>query len=106
MLLATVLQKQLCPFDELAQLDPALYKNLTYVKHYKDSDDVSDLELTFSTNEEFLGKVCAHVYNMGLLSFNALLKNCIFCLKKGMFKGFVLEGKKLHKVSLMWLEKF
>lgn len=36
-LLATVLGKQLCPFDELSSLDPELYKNLTYVKHYKDS---------------------------------------------------------------------
>ena len=56
-LLATVLGKQLCPFDELSTLDPELYKNLTYVKHYADSDDVADLELTFSYNEEFLGKV-------------------------------------------------
>uniref|UniRef100_A0A914EGA9 Ubiquitin-protein ligase E3B n=1 Tax=Acrobeloides nanus TaxID=290746 RepID=A0A914EGA9_9BILA len=54
---ATVLGKQLCPFDELSSLDPELYKNLTYVKHYKDSEDVADLELTFSYNEEFLGKV-------------------------------------------------
>lgn len=56
-LLATVLGKQLCPFDELSSLDPELYKNLTYVKHYNDSADVSDLELTFSYNEECLGKV-------------------------------------------------
>lgn len=57
MILATVLGKQLCAFDELASLDPELYKNLTYVKHYKDSENVSDLELTFSYNEEWLGKV-------------------------------------------------
>lgn len=56
-LLATVLGKQLCPFDELATLDPVLYNNLTYVKHYNDSDDVRDLALTFSHNEEFLGKI-------------------------------------------------
>lgn len=56
-LLATVLGKQLCPFDELATLDSVLYNNLTYLKHYKDSEDVRDLALTFSHNEEFLGKV-------------------------------------------------
>lgn len=57
MILATVLGKQLCAFDELASLDSELYKNLTYVKHYNDSENVSDLELTFSYNEECLGKV-------------------------------------------------
>jgi ubiquitin-protein ligase E3 B len=55
--LASVLGKQLCPFDELASLDPLLYKNLTFVKHYSDSDDVEDLALTFSFQDEFLGKV-------------------------------------------------
>ncbi|KAI1727894.1 HECT-domain (ubiquitin-transferase) domain-containing protein [Ditylenchus destructor] len=45
-LLATVLTKQLCPFDELASLDPMLYKN-----------EIADLELIFAYNEEFLGKV-------------------------------------------------
>jgi len=54
-LLAAVLSKELCPFDELAPLDPILYKNLTYLKHYP--EDVSDLELTFSYSEDVLGKV-------------------------------------------------
>jgi ubiquitin-protein ligase E3 B len=54
-LLATVLNKQLCPFDELSTLDPELYKNLTFVKHYK--EDIRDLELTFAHSEELLGKV-------------------------------------------------
>lgn len=54
-LLATVLGKQLCPFDELSTLDPELYKNLTFVKHY--NEDIKDLELTFSYNEDALGKV-------------------------------------------------
>lgn len=61
-LLATILGKQLCPFDELATLDPILYNNLTYLKHYKDSDNVRDLALTFSYNEEFLGIVCAFFF--------------------------------------------
>jgi ubiquitin-protein ligase E3 B len=56
-LLATVLGKQLCAFDELATLDPVLYRNLTYIKHYRDTDDVADLELNFSYNEEFLGRM-------------------------------------------------
>lgn len=56
-LLAAVLGKQLYPFDELATLDPVLYKNLTYLKHYSDSEDVADLELTFCAQEEFLGRI-------------------------------------------------
>ena len=56
-LLANILGKQLCAFDELALVDPDLYKSLTYVKHYKESEDVEDLELTFSVDEEFLGQV-------------------------------------------------
>ncbi|KAL3106558.1 hypothetical protein niasHT_016680 [Heterodera trifolii] len=56
-LLAAVLGKQLHPFDELATLDPVLYKNLTFLKHYSDSDDVADLELTFCAQDEFLGRV-------------------------------------------------
>uniref|UniRef100_A0A8R1TY48 Ubiquitin-protein ligase E3B n=1 Tax=Onchocerca volvulus TaxID=6282 RepID=A0A8R1TY48_ONCVO len=55
-LLATVLDRKLCAFDELSQLDPDLYKNLTYVKHYSDSD-VADLSLTFSIDEDVLGQV-------------------------------------------------
>uniref|UniRef100_A0A7E4VEV6 Ubiquitin-protein ligase E3B n=1 Tax=Panagrellus redivivus TaxID=6233 RepID=A0A7E4VEV6_PANRE len=56
-LLATMLGKTLCPFDELASVDPELYKSLTYVKHYRDTDDVADLELTFSVDEEVFGKI-------------------------------------------------
>uniref|UniRef100_A0A914YK25 Ubiquitin-protein ligase E3B n=1 Tax=Panagrolaimus superbus TaxID=310955 RepID=A0A914YK25_9BILA len=56
-LLATILGKQLCAFDELSLVDQDLYKSLTFVKHYKDSDDVADLELTFSVDEEFLGQI-------------------------------------------------
>jgi len=56
-ILATILKKRLCAFDELATVDPDLYKNLTYIRKYKDSPDVADLELTFSVDEEFLGEV-------------------------------------------------
>ncbi|CAD5216371.1 unnamed protein product [Bursaphelenchus xylophilus] len=57
-LLAAVLKKKLWAFDELSSLDPELYKNLTFVKHY--DGDVEDLGLTFAFSEEVLGKVETH----------------------------------------------
>ncbi|CAD5212189.1 unnamed protein product [Bursaphelenchus okinawaensis] len=57
-LLAAVLKKKLWAFDELSSLDPELYKNLTFVKHY--DGDVEDLGLTFALTEEVLGKVETH----------------------------------------------
>ncbi|KAK6741412.1 hypothetical protein RB195_009332 [Necator americanus] len=47
--------RRLCAFDELSQLDPELYRNLTFVKKY--NGDVSDLSLTFSIDEDFMGKI-------------------------------------------------
>ncbi|CAJ0598217.1 unnamed protein product [Cylicocyclus nassatus] len=47
--------RRLCAFDELSQLDPELYRNLTFVKKYE--GDVSDLSLTFSIDEDFMGKI-------------------------------------------------
>nr|XP_033322085.1 ubiquitin-protein ligase E3B isoform X3 [Megalopta genalis] len=44
--------------DELASLDKDLYRSLTLVKHYK--GDVSQLELTFSLDEDVLGKLVTH----------------------------------------------
>ncbi|ELT93611.1 hypothetical protein CAPTEDRAFT_162148 [Capitella teleta] len=44
--------------DELPSLDPELYRSLTYVKHYE--GDISDLEFTFSYDEDILGKVVTH----------------------------------------------
>lgn len=40
--------------DELSTLDPELYRNLMYVKHY--DGDVKDLALDFTVTEESLGK--------------------------------------------------
>ncbi|MFS8004300.1 putative HECT domain-containing protein [Helianthus anomalus] len=40
--------------DELSTLDPELYKNLMYVKHY--DGDVKDLSLDFTVTEELPGK--------------------------------------------------
>ncbi|EPS71373.1 ubiquitin-protein ligase 7, partial [Genlisea aurea] len=42
--------------DELSTLDPELYKNIMYVKHY--DGDVKDLSLDFTVTEERLGKRC------------------------------------------------
>lgn len=44
--------------DELPSLDADLYRSLSYVKHYE--DDVSDLNLTFSVDEDHMGKVITH----------------------------------------------
>lgn len=44
--------------DELPSLDHSLYKSLSFIKHY--DGDVKDLELTFSFDEDVLGKVVTH----------------------------------------------
>ncbi|CAB3402373.1 unnamed protein product [Caenorhabditis bovis] len=55
-LLAAILgSHRLCAFDELSQLDAELYRNLTFVKRYE--GDMTDLSLTFSIDEDFLGKI-------------------------------------------------
>ncbi|XP_067934700.1 ubiquitin-protein ligase E3B-like [Watersipora subatra] len=41
--------------DELPSLDPELYKNLAYVKHY--DGDIEELELNFSYDENVMGKL-------------------------------------------------
>ncbi|XP_030847957.1 ubiquitin-protein ligase E3B [Strongylocentrotus purpuratus] len=46
------------PIDELPSLDKELYKNLTFVKHY--DGDVADLDLGFSLDEDFMGKLITH----------------------------------------------
>uniref|UniRef100_A0A8R1I4I3 Ubiquitin-protein ligase E3B n=1 Tax=Caenorhabditis japonica TaxID=281687 RepID=A0A8R1I4I3_CAEJA len=55
-LLASVLgSHRLCAFDELSQLDPELYRSLTFVKRYE--GDMTDLSLTFSIDEDFMDKI-------------------------------------------------
>lgn len=44
--------------DELPSLDPELYKSLTYIKHY--DEDVSELDLTFSIDEDCMGQIVTH----------------------------------------------
>lgn len=49
--------------DELASLDRDLYRSLTLVKHYE--GDVSQLELTYSLDEDVMGKLVTHELNHG-----------------------------------------
>lgn len=51
------------PIDELPSLDPELYKSLTYIKHYE--GDVSELDLTFSIDQDFMGKIETHELEAG-----------------------------------------
>lgn len=44
--------------DELPSLDAELYKNLAYVKHY--DGDVCELGLTFSVDEDRMGRIVTH----------------------------------------------
>ncbi|CAG0924855.1 unnamed protein product, partial [Notodromas monacha] len=44
--------------DELPSLDPELYKSLIFIKHY--DGDVSQLELTFTCDEDVLGQIVTH----------------------------------------------
>ncbi|CAL4072631.1 unnamed protein product, partial [Meganyctiphanes norvegica] len=49
--------------DELPSLDPELYKSMTYIKHY--GGEVSDLELTFSYDEDYMGQLITHELRPG-----------------------------------------
>ncbi|KAL0272582.1 UNVERIFIED_CONTAM: hypothetical protein PYX00_005501 [Menopon gallinae] len=44
--------------DELPSLDPELYRSFTFIKH--GGGDVKDLGLTFSINEDCMGKIVTH----------------------------------------------
>lgn len=44
--------------DELPSLDPDLYRSLTFIKHHQ--GDVADLDLTFSVDEDYLGRIVTH----------------------------------------------
>lgn len=44
--------------DELSSLDAELYRNLTYLKYYP--GDASDLGLTFSVDQDVLGRIVTH----------------------------------------------
>ncbi|KAK6625595.1 hypothetical protein RUM43_005894 [Polyplax serrata] len=44
--------------DELPSLDQDLYRSLTFIKHHQ--GDIQDLDLTFSVDEDYLGKIVTH----------------------------------------------
>lgn len=44
--------------DELPSLDAELYRSLSYVKHYE--GDVGELDLTFSVDEDVMGRLVTH----------------------------------------------
>jgi len=46
---------QISPIDELPSLDVEFYKNLTWIKRYE--GDIADLGLTFTYEEDIMGKV-------------------------------------------------
>jgi len=61
--------------DEMTSADPELHKNLTYVKHY--DGDVEDLGLTFSFDQDYLGKVVTHELITGGRAINVTNNNRI-----------------------------
>ncbi len=61
--------------DELPSLDADLYKQLTYIKHYE--GDVGDLGLTFSYDQDVLGKVETHELVPGGRGMNVTNSNRI-----------------------------
>uniref|UniRef100_A0A915Q147 HECT-type E3 ubiquitin transferase n=1 Tax=Setaria digitata TaxID=48799 RepID=A0A915Q147_9BILA len=113
-LLATVLGRKLCAFDELSQLDPDLYKSLTYVKHYSDSD-ISDLSLTFSIDEDVLGQVqtidlvpgghAMHVTNENKIAYvHKMAQHRVFNQTKEQCRAFV--SGFLSVLNGSWLSLF
>jgi len=61
--------------DEMPSSDPELHKNLTYVKHYE--GDVEDLGLTFSFDQDIMGKIVTHELIPGGRSINVNNSNRI-----------------------------
>jgi len=61
--------------DEMPSSDPELHKNLTYVKHYE--GDVEDLGLTFSFDQDIMGKIVTHELIPGGRSINVTNSNRI-----------------------------
>jgi len=61
--------------DEMPSSDPELHKNLTYVKHYE--GDVEDLGLTFSFDQDIMGKIVTHELIPGGRSINVTNTNRI-----------------------------
>jgi len=61
--------------DEMPSSDPELHKNLTYIKHYE--GDVEDLGLTFSFDQDTMGRIVTHELVPGGRSINVTNSNRI-----------------------------
>ena len=61
--------------DEMSSADPELHKNLNYVKHY--DGDLEDLGLTFSFDQDILGKVVTYELIPGGRTINVTNTNKI-----------------------------
>ena len=59
--------------DEMSSSDPELHRNLTYVKHYE--GDVEDLGLTFSFDQDSLGRLVTHELIPGGRAINVTNSN-------------------------------
>jgi len=44
--------------DELPSLDREMYRSLTYLKHH--TEDICEMDLTFSVDQECLGRIVTH----------------------------------------------
>lgn len=62
-LLGQTLQAMYSCMDELPSLDNELYRSLTFIKHYQ--EDVADLNLTFSVDQDVMGKIVTHELHPG-----------------------------------------
>ncbi|KAJ3336451.1 hypothetical protein HDU93_002806 [Gonapodya sp. JEL0774] len=80
--------------DDLPSLDPELYKNLTFLKHYE--GDCSDLGLSFTIDEDIFGKKVSQVYLMADYVLNQQAKD----QNRAFIKGFK------SVVSDAWLRPF
>jgi len=75
-------------FDEMSSSDPELYKNLTYVKHYE--GDVEDLGLTFSFDQDVMGRIVTHELVAGGRSVDVNNRNRILYIH-------MMADFKMHK---------
>jgi len=75
-------------FDEMSSSDPELYKNLTYIKHYE--GDVEDLGLTFSFDQDVMGRIVSHELVPGGRSIDVTNRNRILYIH-------MMAHFKMHK---------
>ncbi|VDM62049.1 unnamed protein product [Angiostrongylus costaricensis] len=98
--------RRLCAFDELSQLDPELYRNLTFVKKY--DGDVSDLALTFSIDEDFMGKIynklypyCSYHYRIDYV--HRMAHHRVFSQTKQQCRAFVAGAQSVLNPAWLFL---